>query len=137
MATSDSELITEARALTDYEQMILSDSEFQKLVDVGKEELRAEYGDPDTFPGFYAGDLNLDRALFWFVCIAAKVKAGEIASVDISVSDLDASQPAGDHQYWFRNFSKRLAAFSRGQGPGNVNISRADNRTYEYDRPQG
>lgn len=137
MATSDSELITEARALTDYNVSIMSDSEFQTLVDIGKEELRAEYGDPETFPGFYSGDLNLDRALFWFVCIAAKVKAGEISGIDISVGDLDASNSNGEYSYWFDNFSKRLNAFSRGGGPGQTNISRADERTYEYDRPQG
>jgi hypothetical protein len=136
MAQSDSELISEVRALTDYDDRILSNSDVQTLVNIGKKEIRAEYGDPETFPGFYSGNLSLDRALFWFTCIACKIKTGEIGGIELSISDLDAQSGEGTgFETWFRNFSKRLRAYEAAEmGMASTNASR-DNRSYGFDQP--
>lgn len=131
MASSDSELIAEARGLTDYDSEIFTDSEFQQIVDIGKEELRAELGDSSL--SFYTDDtFQATRALFWFVCIGSKVRAGEIAGINLTVGDLKAAQPAqSSYDIWFNSFNKRLASASSEQsaGPAQETLSR-DNRSY-------
>lgn len=131
MATDDASLIEEVRGLTDYDSDILSDSELQALVDLGKEELRAELGNPQV--SYYNnGRIHATRALFWFVCIAAKVKVGEIAGVNIEVESFRSWNPAeGHYGFWFRNFDKRLSAAENVEygGTAHVQISR-DNRSY-------
>jgi hypothetical protein len=133
MATTDSELITEVRALTDYPQEVISDSEMQELVDIGKQELQARFNQPGY--AFYTGDHSADRALFWFTCIAAKVKAGEIAGVNLEVGDIAAQSPAATHyDYWFEAFQERLNEaineVSGYAGPAHKLIER-DDRNYE------
>lgn len=113
MATSDTELVQEARAITDYDASILSDSEFHSLVRIGKEEIRAEFDSPN-FSFYQTGEehtLQADRALFWFTCIAAKIRAGEIAGLDIDIGQIRTSQPDQErYQPWFRQLNKRLNA---------------------------
>jgi len=141
MATSDSELIAEARGLTDYDASVLSDSEFQELVDICKEELRADFGDASY--SFYSGSLNADRALFWFVCVAAKIRTGEIGGLNITTGDVEAAHPAQVHHdfAWFRNFENRkrkaMRSFSQdaNRGPTQTSLER-DNREYAFDRPE-
>lgn len=131
MASDDNGLIAEARGITDYDSDIFTDSEFQALVDIGKEELRAEFGEPSLT--FYEEDtFQATRALFWFVCIGAKIRAGEIAGINLTVGDLDATQPAqSSYDFWFSSFQKRLSAAASEQsaGPSHANLSRTD-RTY-------
>jgi hypothetical protein len=133
MASDDNSLIAEARALTDYGTSVYSDSEFQELVDIGKEELRASLDAPDFT--FYTNEHhNATRALFWFVCIAAKVRAGEISGVNITVGDFETQNPASIHyDYWFDNFQQRMQSAYRetdaGGGPSQITLSR-NNRTY-------
>ena len=139
MARSDSELINEVRALTGYDDgAMFTDSDIQALVDLGKEELRAGLGLPDFT--FYRRDdvntLDADRALFWFVCIATKVRAGEIGSVELSVNNLEETTRQGQFEYWFSNFQNRMrAAESANVGAASTTISRSD-RDYEYDQPE-
>lgn len=142
MATNDQELIAEARGLTDYDQTVLSDSEFQQVVDICKEELRADFGEPGY--AFYSGSLNADRALFWFVCIAAKIRTGEIGGLNITTGDVEAAHPAQVHHdsAWFKNYENRkrraMKNFSdeASSGPAQTTISR-DDRGYEFDPPEG
>lgn len=133
MASDDNSLIAEARALTDYDSQVYTDSEFQELVDIGKEELRASLGVPD-FQFYTEEHLSATRALFWFVCIAAKVRAGEISAVNITVGDFETQNPASTHyDYWFDNFQSRMQAAyhetDAGGGPSQINLSRTE-RTY-------
>lgn len=139
MATSDPELIAEARGLTDYDQSVLSYAEFQEIVDICKEELRADFGDP-TY-SFYSGDLNADRTLFWFVAIAAKIRTGEIGGLNIRTGDIESAHPAQTHhnRAWFQNYENRkrqaMKSLSGAPGPAQTQSTR-DERSYEFDRPE-
>lgn len=137
MASTDSELIDEVRALTDYTQGVYSDSEMQALVNLCKEELRADFDEPN-FQFYQTGDdstLAADRALFWFVCIAAKIRAGEIGGISIDVAEVTATQPSSSgYEVWFKNFEKRLneaqkSVIESGPGPAHTTEAR-DDRTY-------
>jgi hypothetical protein len=143
MATTDQELITEARAITDYDQSIMSDAEFQELVDIGKEELRAHWqlSDYQFYGQTNAADvgfiLQRDRALFWFVCIAAKIRGGEIATPNITVGSIRATSYTGSKfDFYFENFEARLNTIERSSGPSVSQITRDDERSYEFDPPE-
>lgn len=128
MATSDTELIQEARAITDYDSGLISDAEFQTLVDIGKEELESEFS--DNFPGFYNGNKDADRALFWFTCIAAKVRAGEIAGVNLTVGSIRATSYSNSKfDFWFESFEEKLYSATGGKPSRKQNLSR-DGRAY-------
>jgi hypothetical protein len=136
MATSDSELIAEARALTEYDTTIIDDVTFQELVDICKEEIRSALRDEEF--SFYQtedpGSLAADRALFWMVCIAAKIRTGELAGMNIEVSELRMQNPGHiHHETWFRNFRQQMVRAEQNQassnGPANITLSRT-NRTY-------
>lgn len=132
MATSDTELIEEVRALTDYDSSIVSDSEMQELVEIGKEEIRLEFPLVDNlFPGFYEGDLTIDRALFWFVYVAAKVKVGELGGLDISAgSFLDVAPDSASDSMGLRNFQRRMKGVQTMGGIAQAQITRSSDRTY-------
>jgi hypothetical protein len=107
MATTDAEMVDEVRALTDYPEGVMSDSDIQTLIDIGKSELRARFDNANF--DFYNDSQYAERALFWFTCIAAKVKAGEIAGINITVDDIEASTSSvGQYDYWFDNFRENL-----------------------------
>lgn len=128
MASTENELIDEARALTNYGPDIISDGKFQELVDVAKEELYAELGDTN-FSFFGQDTQNADRALFWLVCLFSKVRTGEIDGIDLSIGDLRAESLSGDDAIWRRQFVRRLNSISGASGFGRVDVAR-DNRTY-------
>jgi hypothetical protein len=128
MATNESELIEEVRALTGYDQSIMTDATMQELVNIGKEELGREFS--EDFPGFFGGNTDADRALFWFTCIAAKVRAGEIAGVNISVGSIRATSYSNSkYAFWFDNFQKRMESAYGGK-PVNLQSLERDNRSY-------
>lgn len=137
MATNDSELINEVRGLTDYGTAIMTDGELQTLVDIGKEEIQAHVGELDSggqIQFFGSDTLQQDRALFWFTCIAAKAKAGEIASVNLTVGSIRSTSYAGSKfDFYFKNFDKRMATVERvaSGGPAQVNATRSDDRSYD------
>lgn len=135
MAQSDFELINEVRALTDYHPDVMSDSTLQELIGIAKAELRADFGNTE-FTFYEDGTHNADRALFWFTCIAAKVRAGEIAGIDITIDDLAGHKPTGSpHDFWFTRFEEKLKEANADQGTtgiSQVNLSR-DNRAYGED----
>lgn len=135
MASTDTELVREARVITDYNDRVISDSQMQALVGICKDEIRAEVGNPDLT--FYASDgstFEADRALFWFVCIAAKIKTGEIGSVNLEIEDILSHKPAqGHYDVWFDNLESRLNQYVRERqehGPAHRLIEREDDRTY-------
>jgi hypothetical protein len=129
MASSDSELIEEVRALTDYDESVYSDEEIQELVDIGKSELRSKWNEPEL--DFYTSERShVERALFWFTCIATKVRIGEIASMNIRVESFEATKPGNLHyDYWFRNFQQHMRDAYQNPGPSSTVMSRTD-RSY-------
>lgn len=134
MANTDTELIDEARAMTGYtDGTIIPDDEFQTLVETCKEELRSDFGVSDY--SFYSGNLHADRALFWFLCIAAKVHTGELGGMNITTGDVEAQTTGHLHHeaVWFSNFEtkKRKAAriVRESVGPSQAAPQR-DQRTY-------
>lgn len=129
MASDDSSLIEEVRGLTDYDEEIFTNSEFDELLGVAKEEIRADLRSPDL--QFYTEDtFQATRALFWFTCIGAKVRVGEIAGIDLTIESIQASLPdVEEYQFWFQQFDKRLRSASSSQGAAVTNIERTD-RTY-------
>jgi hypothetical protein len=139
MARSDQELIDEARALTGYDDgAMFTDTDMEALLSLSKEEIRSSLGAPGF--EFYRRDevntLDADRALFWFLCIGAKIRAGEIGSVELTVDNLEEQTREGQFNVWFSNFQQRMAAAQAGvTGAATTTISRTD-RTYEYDQPE-
>lgn len=139
MAETDAELIKEVRALTDYDASVIPGSEMQELVNIGKEEIKADINKPEgggNFDFYKDSNRPIDRALFWFVCIAAKIKTGEIGGVNIEIQDFRTDKPAqGHYSIWFENFDKRLREFSNRKtdvgGPAHKLLER-DNRSYSY-----
>lgn len=134
MATTDAELISEARVMTGYtDGSVISDSDFQDLVNVCKEELRDDFGVSDY--SFFSGDLSADRALFWFLCIAAKIHTGEIGGMNISTGDVEAQNPGHIHHdaTWFSNYEDKKRKAERvitgSSGPAQSAPQR-DGRTY-------
>lgn len=135
MVSSDTELIEQVRGMTDYDASIMSDSEIQTLIDIGKEEiagyLAADNEDPDNFTFYQSDTYDADRALFWFTCIAMKAKAGEIAAVNLTVGSLRATSYAGSKfDLYFDNFDKKMRMAEGGNTPA-ISAPQRDNRTYE------
>lgn len=135
MVSNDQELIDQVRALTDYHSDVLSDSDIQTLIDIGKEEMKADFRAQDfEFYSTYQGveTYAADRALFWFTCIACKVKAGEIGGISISVSEISASAGRGSgYEYWFAQFNKKYEQATQMfvGGIGQTTLER-DGRSY-------
>lgn len=134
MAQSDTELIDEARAITGYtDGTIVSDSDFQILLNICKDELRSDFGVSDY--SFYNGNLHADRALFWFLAIAAKIHTGELGGMNITTGEVEARTTGHNHHEaaWFSNFEtkKRKAAriVRESVGPSHTAPQR-DGRTY-------
>lgn len=128
MAQTDSELISEVRAYTDYDIGIIDDATMQELVDIGKEELRSHFG--NSALTFYTADtLDHTRTLFWFVIIATKVHTGELAGVNLTVGSFRAtSYSENKFGNLFRNFHLRLRS-AESHTVSLTNVDR-DNRTY-------
>lgn len=131
MANNKSDLIAEARSLTDYDSSLISDSDFGDLVDIGQEEIQAETGVDNQISFFGSDTLQQDRALFWLTCLFAKIKAGEVGASNFSIADLE-SEPLDDQSnVWMSHFKKRLGAVEDARGFGQTSLSRTD-RSYEF-----
>lgn len=142
MATSDSELIDEVRSYTGYTNTnTFSDSDLQGIVDVGKEEIRADLNNPE-FDFYQTGETNTlsaDRALFWFTCIGTKVHTGELGSVSLTINDLESGQANEDtYNYWMSQFSTRMSSartsHSTTSGAASSLMERTD-REYSFETP--
>lgn len=130
MVDSDEELIDQVRTLTDYDEFVYTDSEFQGLVDLCKEELQEHWSEP-TFSWYGSETLSQDRALFWFVCIAARVRAGEYSAMDISVADIQL-QPA-DGDFFITKFHEKMNSVAGGPMAATTNIERSEERDYSFE----
>lgn len=142
MATSDDELIQEVRSFTGYTSTnTFTDGELWGIVDVGKEEIRAEIGQPE-FEFYRTGEtttLSADRALFWFTCIGTKVHTGELGSISLTVNDLESGQAnESTYNYWMSQFATRMSSartsHSEDSGASTTLMERTD-RSYSFETP--
>lgn len=142
MASSDEELIEEVRSFTGYTSTnTFTDSDLQGVVDVGKEEIRADINIPE-FEFYRTGDtvtLSADRALFWFTCIGTKVHTGELGSISLTVNDLESGQANEEtYNYWMSQFATRMSSartsHAEGSGAASTLLERTD-REYSFDTP--
>jgi len=131
MAVDESTLISEVRVLTNYDAALLSDADLQGVIELAKTEIRAELNDPDL--DFFGDNLQAERALFWLVCIFAKVKSGEFDSPHMTISELKIRQPGMDERtgVWFQKFNQHVLAIS-GSRIGHRLVDRTD-RSYNFD----
>lgn len=134
MATTDTELIAEVRSWTDYDAQLISDAEIQELIDIGKDEIRAEIGRFDLT--FYqdtsqVNTLVEDRALFWFVVIGAQCRVGELSGLELTVGDIEIAHEENAYadSAALTNFVRRISSARAGTARGLINIERTD-RTY-------
>lgn len=132
MATNDQELIREVRGFTDTGVDMIPGDEMQVLVDIGKEEIRSDIGKRNQ--DFYKSNtLPLDRALFWFTCLATKVKLGEVGSANFEIEDITSEKPGQGHfDIWFKNLEDKLRQWEfdrQDGGPAQKQFVR-DGRTY-------
>jgi hypothetical protein len=128
MAVDDGTLMAEVRAMTNYDEGIVTGSEFQEITEIAKRELKSNKNDPDL--EFYT-DIRAERTLFWLVCIFAKVKGGEIDGASFSISELDVDSEKGGNSLYFDNFWRNYHSIGDGRPRGHLKGQRSD-RTYEY-----
>lgn len=128
MATTDAELISEVRALTDYDIGIISDSKMQEIVNIGKEEITSHLDDHNI--NWYSQEYHdATRALYWFVVIGTKIHTGELASVNLTIGSIRATAYSENKfGHLFRSFDSRLRS-AGGAHAVSAQIER-DNRSY-------
>lgn len=129
MATDDASLKTEVRAITDYDSGILTTSDLQEVLNIAKEELRANKNDGSL--DFY-GDIRAERTLFWLTCIFAKVKTGEIDGATFEISELQVESEEGGNSLYFDNFWRNYHSIGDGRPRGHLKGQRSD-RQYGFD----
>lgn len=141
MATDEQSLVNEVRALTGYtDGSMISDASMNDLVSIAKQELRSDLGLPElTFHQTANDTYQADRALFWLTAIFTKVRGGEIGNINLTIGDvLDYDDARTEYDFWFEQFDKRRSAAANLQGaagPSSVQLTRDDERTYEYNQP--
>lgn len=130
MVDSDEQMIEQSRTLTDYDEFVYTDFEFQSLVDLCKEELRDHWDEPG-FDWYGSDTLTEDRALFWFLCIAARIRAGEYSAMDISVADIQLQSADGD--FFIAKFNEKMDGVAGGPSAASANIERSVERDYSFE----
>lgn len=141
MATTDSELAEEVRQFTGYtDTSTISDSDLESIIQIGKQEFRARFGQPNfTFYRQNPSTNAADRALFWWTCIGVKVRLGELGNIGLSVEGLESTSP-NEHTYEFWHsrfltmFSRAETQFAEESGAASRSIER-DERNYDFDLP--
>lgn len=129
MVADDTELADNVRALTDYDETILTDSELQEVIQLAKGEF---WADTDTSEPFYSGNKQADQALFWLTCLFAKIKVGELSAPDFQIAEIDVEQSSDEESRWFSNYRRYRDIATAGSSGKIGQISRS-NRTYQFD----
>lgn len=118
-------VIEEVRTLTGYTDRIVSDESFTTLFNMAYKDIEGIVGqDLETVENIAA-----ERAVFWSVCLFAKVHAGELGGIDFKIGSLNVQQfPRRDiTRVWYRNLDQQLEILRReGGGMGLTNVSRND-----------
>jgi len=134
VTTSDTELIEEVRQLTGYTSTNdFTDSDIQSLVNTAKDEIRSYLNSPTL--SFYQraqpNTFQADRALFWFTCIALKVRAGEIGNVELTIDGLEVNPTERAYSFWFQRFQQAIQNAHKGIAQINATRSAAIRRDGE------
>lgn len=131
MATSDAELISEVRSLTNYDSELISDSDFNDLVAIAKEEILLDVDAGSV--SYYGSNTHAnDRALFWLTALFAKVKAGEVGASTFSVADVRANSDSWQTSMWLSQYDKAISQNTDSLGFGSTTVAR-DDREYSYE----
>lgn len=135
------DLLTQARAITDFDTTVLSDDKFKEVVATAEADIMAEVGD-ETLT-FY-GNMDAERALLWATCLFAKVKAGELDGVAMSLGDIDLDSRPMEGEYgsgpvmWLKNAQKYLNRLAVTQSDtarfGSTRVDRGESRKYGSER---
>lgn len=129
MASNDDELVAEVRALTNFQDDVISDSDMRTLVTIAKREIRTLSGLPS--PDWYEEN-DAEQALFWLTALFTKVHTGHIGGVSYSVGELEQAPLRETNQFWLNRFQQHLSNLSAGTLYGHTSVSRPD-RTYGYE----
>ncbi|WP_372611627.1 hypothetical protein [Halomonas sp.] len=137
MASSDDELLGEARIQTGYSTRTLDDSEFLGVLSIAKRHIRTRKAIEEVWSedDWYANQYR-EEALFWFTCLFSKVATGELDSQTLQVGAVDAksllAKENDDVTTWFRNARTALKSVEPGEntesgfGHGIGGVSRED-----------
>lgn len=139
MASTDDELQSEVRELTDYtDTTTLSDSALDEVFDIAKRDIQSE---ANTTISTWYDDLDKENALFWTACLFTKVKAGELDGVPMSLGDIDygSLKAAGEGSQdkpviWYEKAKRYTDCLVSGGGRFAVrSIDRGGSRQYGDD----
>lgn len=129
MATDDDSLVLEVRAITGYDDDILSDAEVERLLALAKREIEASKDNPNVD---YYGNIQAERALFWLTGVFMKIRMGEIDGESFSISELKVDSGDSDNSMYLRNFWNHYHSIGDGRPRGHLKGQRSD-REYDYD----
>lgn len=119
MASSDAELIAEARIQTGYGTRTLDANDFGSVLSIAKRHIRTRRAIEVTWDesDWYDNEYR-EEALFWFSCLFAKVSTGELDAQDIQVGAVDAKSllAKGNKQVteWYRKAEQALKSVEPG-----------------------
>jgi hypothetical protein len=129
MVSTDNDLKSEVRTLTDYEsKSVLSDTALGEVLGIAKRDIQAE---ANTSISTWYDTLDKENALFWATCLFTKIKAGELDGIPMSLGDMEyeSLRAAGEGMdgnpvIWYEKanrYTKRLKSDS-----GKFAVSRVD-----------
>lgn len=135
--TTKREFRLEFRGLTDYSERVLSNAEFETVLNRAQKHIRAQKGlDAEFGLEDFLSDPNAEEALFWWTCLFAKLSTGELDAQELQVGavDQDALLAKDDNSVteWYRNARGAMRSFQ----PDNVftmAFPTRENRVYEDD----
>lgn len=121
---TDGQIITEVRALTDYDTSIIDRRAMSTLIDSAKDEVQDDVGRDLVF------DTRTERrALVWLLALFCKVHTGEIGSAASSVGELESEPLSPEDNMWLQNYYRKRDSVRGATAFGSTAAGRAD-RTY-------
>lgn len=136
MALNETTLIEEARGITDYPASVISESQFSSLVQTAERDITATTQNYEI-DWYDTSDIDGNRALMWTTCLYAKIKAGELDSVDMDIGNLSVETITDkDAVVWYQKARKFIQSLfvveDSHKNYGSTSVAR-DNRSYGDD----
>lgn len=125
--TPDETVVSEVRALTKYDDTIVSTIDMAVLLSRAKKELEADVGDTVDFTNPTA-----NTALFWLLALFTKIHTGDIGSVDFAVGELESASLDTESNLWLQSYHSR-----REQLRGTTGVVFGHRKTARSDRTYG